>query len=67
MKINELIEREEEKQYRIKFFENEHFVDVRTEDEINMIKYTETEIENFPPEIKGAIKCGFLIKDEVSK
>lgn len=29
--------------------------------------FTEKEIENFPPEIKGAIECGFLKKVEVSE
>lgn len=28
-------------------------------------KYTQSEIDNFPPEIKGAIECGFLKKVEV--
>ena len=28
-------------------------------------KFTQSEIDNFPPEIKGAIECGFLKKVEV--
>lgn len=30
-------------------------------------QYTKSEIDNFPPEIKGAIECGFLKKVEVEE
>jgi len=29
--------------------------------------FTEKEIENFPSEIKGAIECGFLLKEKVDE
>ena len=30
-------------------------------------RFTQSEIDNFPPEIKGAIECGFLKKVEVEE
>ena len=79
--LTPLNEREDEKKYRImidnNFFTGIEFLTLRLNNNTyyfsafdnNGEKYqkifTQSEIDNFPAEIKGAIECGFLRKVEV--
>lgn len=76
-------EREDEKKYRIitnyTFWkdseyltlilnQNKHYFSIfDTNSEIYQRIFTQSEIDNFPKEIKGAIECGFLRKVEVNE
>lgn len=81
--LTPLNEREDEKKYRIVFdktistmndcltlrvTENTYYFSTFDyNDEFFQRIFTESEIDNFPAEIKGAIECGFLRKVEVEQ
>ena len=71
----EKLKKEEEKKYEIIFEEQvlqrnddgSYYFKWKFTRTIHQTTFTQSEIENFPPEIKGAIECGFLKKVEVEE